>query len=119
MSLLHFVIVTLLGSSSVYAQESRFFGRCNVHGAYGKGCIEFYDGTWTDSQMKQICHSVAARGSLIEIDTDRKCVRDQFQSLCISQQLFSLAYIYLDHIDRLSCQAILNGKIYKRPEGGW
>ncbi|MBM4251926.1 MAG: hypothetical protein FJ146_08135 [Deltaproteobacteria bacterium] len=117
--MLRFIILSFLCASSALGQDSRFFASCGVDGVYGKGCVEFYDGTWTNAQMTQICRSVAARGSMIELDRDHKCLRDQYQSLCISQQLFSLAYIYLDHMDRLSCQAVLNGRLYSRPESGW
>ena len=117
--ILHSLILVFLCAQSAVAQDARFFASCEVSGVYGKGCVEFYDGAWTSAQMMQICRSVTARGRPIELDQEHKCQRDQFQSLCISQQLLSLAYIYLDHMDRLSCKAVLNGRLYSRPESGW
>lgn len=96
----------------------RFFGSCDIQGVYGQGCIEFYDGAWTNTQMKEICVSLERRGATAEIKNER-CDRDMFQELCISQQLFSEAYIYLNHIDTLSCHGIMNGKLYHRPADGW
>jgi hypothetical protein len=101
------------------AQSTRFFGSCTVRGPYGTGCINFYDGKWTDEQMHQICHAVSARHASTEINPDRKCAREQFGKLCVSQQLFSLAYIYIEHMDDLSCHGIMNGKLYSRPDSGW
>jgi len=99
-------------------EAPQFFGSCDIQGVYGQGCIEFYDGAWTNRQMKEICVSLERRGATAEIKNER-CDRDMFQELCISQQLFSEAFIYINHIDMLSCHGIMNGKLYHRPEDGW
>ena len=119
MSIIKILTAIVFWAHHAQAQDTRFFGRCEVSGAYGQGCVEFYDGSWTESQMIQICQSVAARKSSIEINAESKCLRDNFASLCVSQQLFSRALIYIDHMDRFSCQALLNGKLYQRPTVGW
>jgi len=115
-------LLTLLANPALARDDdlktSQFFGSCAIQGVYGKGCIEFYDGAWNDEQMKEICISLEHRGASAEIKNER-CQRDSFEQLCISQQLFSEAHIYLHHIDTLSCHGIMNGKLYQRPADGW
>jgi hypothetical protein len=106
-------------SSRAQGQTSEFSGSCQVHGPYGAGCIEFYDGTWTEEQMLHICRAVSGRRVEPTLDYHHKCERDNYARLCVSQQLFSIAYVYIDRFDQLSCHGILNGKLYQRPNTGW
>ena len=96
-----------------------FYGSCSFQGQYASGCMEFYDGTWTDLSTQEYCQKNSKVGTTAAITQD-KCVKAEYNSLCSSlAEDGSLANIYVNNLPSFICKKYMNGALTKRPASGW